>query len=229
MNMIPRIISILCQLALFGIGAVQFVRFMLERFWKTSAAHTYVEAKMTIFNHPVTIAGWWALVAFMPLCLLAIHLWNVSRGKSRTLTLKSASGNPLNIREAAINRFLHDDLLLLPFVKSVKIASRAPGGSVSVEACVWITSAGPLDNLQIQLLDRIRGALQTGLGISQVSAIDLQFESVQLTRAQIKNRSALANPSTETALEPLPLSEPEPYVVPQTEEKIELEEKEEKI
>jgi hypothetical protein len=217
MNIIHRLVSILCPVVLLGIGAVQFVRFVLERFWNASQAQMYVEAKLTIFNSPITIGAWWFLVAILPLSLWAMHLWNLFTGSSRVLSLKSTSGNPLKIKEAAINRFIHDDLLLLPFVKNVRIDSRAPSGAVAIDACVWITSAGPLDNLQIQLLDRIREALQTGLGISQVSGIDLKFESVQLTKTQVKNRAAVAK--QETALEPYPANEAIPFEPYEADEK----------
>ena len=77
MNIIHRLVSILCPVVLFGIGFVQFVRFMLERFWRESAMNLYVEAKFTLFSHWLTISSWWLLVAFLPFSLLVMHLWNM--------------------------------------------------------------------------------------------------------------------------------------------------------
>jgi len=129
-----------------------------------------------------------ALLAFLPLSILL--LWLLDLRPRNLLVLTSEAGQALKIREEAINQYIHDDLMALPFVRHARIASRAVSGALAVKMRVWVVSAGPLDGLQNRILDRITSAARVGLGISQVADIDLRFEAVRLTRAEAKKRAS---------------------------------------
>lgn len=183
MSGVYRFISLCGGVLLFLVGAGNLALALAERY---GGGRWSWPREFLALTPPLAETAWWALLAAVPLSLLLLRLEHAfSRDM---LVLKGEAGQDLKIREEAVSRYLREDLLLLPFVRTVKVQTRGTGGVLSVKAQVWVTSAGPLDHLQERILQRLRGAATAGLGIAGVADIDLRFESVQLSRAERKHR-----------------------------------------
>ena len=187
MSAIRRTLTLACPVILFVVASVQLTRQILAHYPETVRLCGRIDWYIHLLPW-VSASAAWALAMFLPVATFA--LW-VERLFSRNLlVLMSEGGHPLKIREVAINQYIHDDIMALPFVRHARVASRAVSGALALKVRVWVISAGPLDGLQNRMLDRITSAARLGLGISRVADIDLRFESVRLTRAEAKKRAS---------------------------------------
>jgi len=185
MSAMRRALTLACPVILFAVASVQLTRQILAHYPETVRLCGRIDWYIHLLPW-VSAAAAWALAMFLPVAAFA--LWVERLFSKKLLVLMSEGGHPLKIREVAINQYIHDDVMALPFVRQARVASRAVSGALALKVRVWVVSAGPLDGLQNRMLDRITSAARVGLGISRVADIDLRFESVRLTRAEAKKR-----------------------------------------
>ena len=186
MSTIRKVLTLACPIILFAVGGAQLTRQILLHYQETAPLCARMDWHYSALPW-ISVCALWALLVFLPVAVFA--LWVENLFSRKLLVLMSEGGHPLKIREAAINQYLHDDVMALPFVRQARVTSRAVSGALALQARVWVISAGPLDGLQSRMLSRITSAAQTGLGISRVADIDLRFEAVRLTRAEAKKRT----------------------------------------
>ena len=187
MSAIRRTLTLACPVILFAVASVQLARQILAHYPDTAVLCARIKFHYNALPW-VSASAAWVLAMFLPVAVFA--LWVERLFSKKLLVLMSEGGHPLKIREVAINQYIHDDVMALPFVRQARVASRAVSGALALKVRVWVISAGPLDGLQNRMLDRITSAARVGLGISQVADIDLRFEAVRLTRAEAKKRAS---------------------------------------
>jgi hypothetical protein len=217
MSLMRKMLAMACPVVLFGMGAVQLTRQILLHYPSTVHLCGRIDWYLDLLPW-ISVCAAWALVMFLPLAVF--FLWVESLSSKNLLVLTSEGGHPLKIRERAINQYIHDDIMTLPFVRSAQIVSRAASGALVLKVRVWVTSVGPLDGLQQRMLDRLNGAACKGLGISRVADIDLRFEAVRMTRAEAKKRAAEGKREAGPDLLPGPNeSAASPFASPESENK----------
>ncbi|NQU42884.1 hypothetical protein HQ520_06330 [bacterium] len=177
MNAIRRLLIFLTLLGLFVLGIIEVTRELL-RIVGPTAWVSWIDARLAFFDDPYF---WGVKVAFMVIVpLLVVLVWLRQRGRNRVLSLVTESEQLLKISRTAVQDFIHDDLIMLSYVRDARVAAGSRRGTLVVQARVRIINDGPLDNLQARILDRIRSSARDGLGVRQIGEIDLKFESVRL-------------------------------------------------
>lgn len=187
MSAMRRILMVASPLLLFGIGLVQFLR---RTDWATLRPLA-VEAPLE--PQAGGGGGWWWLfedpwhvwpifLMFVPLAILL--LWIGDLFSHKTLTLATESGHPLKIRAAAVDRYLHDCLSTLPFVRGARIESRSSGAALQTHVRVWVVAHDKLDNLQETLLRKIVLDARQGLGLTKVEEPEILVEEVRTRRGK---------------------------------------------
>lgn len=185
MSGLRRSLHLLCPVLLFLIGLSHLLYYATG--WWTwiwaekipVAIHHWMDRQMDSVPWYSWIA-WWTLLMVIPLALLVLRM----RAASRLLVLRTDSTQPLKIRQEAVNRYIHDRLLALPFVRRARVASHARGGGLALRVRVWVASRKPLSNLQETVLHRITEDARRGFGISKIHTPDVHFESVQTAKGE---------------------------------------------
>lgn len=169
---------LLCPILLFLIGAYRLFEAVAPMQWRQALYQNcmYYTDNKSAFSQ-VSAWGWTLLLVLLPILALLLYLQRLCT--SNMLVLKTDSGQPLKIRETAVNRYLHDRLLAMPYIKSARVRSTAKGGSLALKIRVWITSQQALNNIQELILGKVMEDARKGFGISRILPPDLQFEAVQ--------------------------------------------------
>lgn len=169
---------LLCPILLFLIGAYRLFETVAPMQWRQALYQNciYYTDNNSGFSQ-ISAWGWTLLLVLLPILALLLYLQRLCT--SNMLILKTDSGQPLKIRETAVNRYLHDRLLAMPYIKSARVHSSAKSGSLALKIRVWITSQRPLNNIQELILSKITEDARKGFGISRILPPDLQFEAVQ--------------------------------------------------
>ncbi|HUT25707.1 MAG TPA: hypothetical protein VM492_15310 [Sumerlaeia bacterium] len=168
-------LAVLCPALLFLVGLEKLIMQVLHRVGPHSWL-TWAENQLDLIP-PISLWAGWALVMVVPFFLLVLTLQQ--RSSRKLLVLKTGSGHSLRIREGAVNRYVRDRLVKQPFIKAVRVRSRARGGALAVSARIWIALEERLDNLQEKVRTQIVEDCLRGFGVEQVHDPDLQFESVK--------------------------------------------------
>lgn len=182
------LVGAVLPLLVFLFALAQLLRDVLPRMGAAEIALQY--ERFFSYFPPFHDWRWWAL------CALIGSVWFLRgtrrKKRDRMLELKTDTNQPLKIREAAINQYVHDDLNRLPFVKTAEVQAKAVSGTLVIQARIWITSTDPLENVQKTVLARVYEACEGGLGITRIGDVDLYFESVRMTRKQARDRKRAA-------------------------------------
>lgn len=207
MSAMRRVLTVTSAALLFCIGLVQTLRWAGRpalREW--IEAHVALVAPAEGYRDSWFLIdpmhGWWYLLMVLPLCILA--LWIRDLFANRVLSLATEAGHPLKIRESAVNRYLHDCLSALPFIRGARIGSRSVGGTLVTRVRVWVAATDKLDNLQEVILRQVAEDARRGLGLTKVQEPEVLVESVRARRRKAKDAESQTVAPAEESLSPTP-------------------------
>lgn len=186
MTVIQRLIAFLCPLALFLVGGVKLARILLQRFGPESW-RLWLETQFQAVP-PISVYAGWALLFLLPLFLFLFTLQRWRAGRRKVLSLKTEGEQPIKILDQAVNRYVQDDLLLLPYLRKARVASSVSNGELSITAYVQLLIDGDMEDVEPRLRQRIGDNLRKGLGITHLKKVDVIIESVQIRKNEAKRR-----------------------------------------
>ncbi len=172
-----RVVLFLCPVLLFGLGFLKVARGVLWRLAPQSGVRLRLENLLDTLPHSV-VQVVYLLCFFLP--ILALVFWLLLRRESRVLRIATlAGGASLSIRQSAVNRYLHECLQDLPFVRNVRVqATTGADGALAVQVRVWISATQQIDSLQQRMLVRVREVLQNSFGVQKLIEPEILIEAV---------------------------------------------------
>ena len=135
MSAIRRTLTLACPVILFAVASVQLARQILAHYPDTAVLCARIKFHYNALPW-VSASAAWVLAMFLPVAVFA--LWVERLFSKKLLVLMSEGGHPLKIREVAINQYIHDDVMALPFVRQARVASRAVSGALALKVRVWV-------------------------------------------------------------------------------------------
>lgn len=188
MSAMRRFLTVTSAVLLFLIGLVQTLRWAGR-----PALREWIEAQVALVAPAEGVSGawylidpmhgWWYLLMLLPLCCLVLAV----AFPNRVLSLATEAGHPLKIRESAVNRYFHDCLSALPFIRGARISSRCTGGTLVTRVRVWVSATEKLDSLQEAILRQVMTDAREGLGLTKVQEPEVLVEAVRARRRKMKD------------------------------------------
>ncbi len=198
MRSVQRVVLFLCPVLLFGLGFLKVLRGFLSRFAAHSGFRMRLESLLDSMPHQ-TLHVVYLLCFLLPILLLV--LWFLIRRESQVLKIATlAGGSSLSIRQSAVNRYLHECLKELPFVRNVRVqASTTADGSLAVQVRVWISATQQIDSLQQRMLVRVREVVQSSFGVQKFIEPEILIEEVAAGGASFPDEVKPAEKKFDTA------------------------------